>query len=636
MTRKILYLLCLYTIFALSCEEKPSNPDFSNPFDINNPSTKGDPFNLTLNITDGGVRLNWSMPEFPSIEQFNVYRSEQENIGYAVIETLDKTEMTYLDTAVVNGHTYWYRLSVIDQNDKESNYTNTIAIHINTNPVVVINGNDKYTNSRDISLTILASSADQMLISNDQSFSGVNWENYSSIKDWTLATTDGEKDVFIKIKYDAGEESSASSDNILLDTTPPIPLLWVSPDTGITNETNFSFDPGNSSDNVCTKEEMKMRLDWENDGEYDTGWIDIETVYHEYNEGGGNKIVKMFLRDAVGWQDSITVNIFVNTRPNAIFTLVRDDLFHRQYYFDASASNDVEDGNSLEYRWDFENDGIWDTDYSAEDTVSHIYEEAGQYTAILSIRDQNNLTAETSDQLTVQFFINMVLIEGGTYTMGDTWGDGDSDELPTHQVTLRPFFIGTFEVTEGQVEEVLGIGIMTGYNYPICLSWSETIEFCNTLSENEGLTPCYANDTTCNFNADGYRLPTEGEWEFAARGGNLSNGTKFSGSDTSSLVGWFASNHPVGLKRANELGTFDMTGNVHERCWDGYGPYSAEAQTDPTGPEGTPGGVFRGGYFFGSGRVAERNLDEDAGRPPGGTTGCYTGFRVVRTFQGGG
>jgi formylglycine-generating enzyme required for sulfatase activity len=631
MKLKALYFLCTIIIFCFTCEKKPSNPEYINPFDSENPTTKGDPFNLTLLIADGGIRLNWSMPEFPSIKQFNIYRSEQENIGYAIIKTVDKTVMTYLDTAVVNGHTYWYRISVIDKMDKESNYTNTTAIHINTEPIIVINGDDKYTSTLDVSLTILASNAVQMLISNDESFSGAVWENYSSTKDWTLSTNDGEKQVFLKIKYDTGEESIASSDLILLDTTPPIPYLWISPDSGITNETNFSFDPTNSSDNISTNEEMKLRFDWNNDGEFDTGWIDIETVLHEYSVGGGNKTVKMVLKDAVGWQDSVIRNIFVNTRPNASFTVDRDNLYHKLYYFDASGSSDVEDGSDLEYRWDFESDGTWDAEYTLNDTTSHIYEEAGEYMATLSIRDKNNLTAESSNQLTVKFFIDMVRVEGGTFTMGDTWGDGDADELPTHQVTLSSFYMSIFEITEGHLEETLGIGVVTGYDYPVCLSWEEIIEFCNRLSENEGLTPCYPTDSTCNFDANGYRLPTEAEWEFAARGGNLSKGTKFSGSDTSSLVGWFGSNHPVGQKRPNELGIYDMTGNVHEKCWDSYGPYSADVQIDPTGPEGTQGGVFRGGYYYASGRVAERNWGP--GRPPGGVTGCFIGFRIVRSIR---
>jgi len=112
----------------------------------------------------------------------------------------------------------------------------------------------------------------------------------------------------------------------------------------------------------------------------------------------------------------------------------------------------------------------------------------------------------------------MVYVEGGTYTMGDVWGVGDSDETPTHEVTVSSFYMSKYEVTQQQYQSVMGENPsdFDGENNPVeDVSWYDAIEFCNKLSEQEGLTPCYNIDgenTTCDFSANGYRLPTEAEW----------------------------------------------------------------------------------------------------------------------------
>ena len=189
----------------------------------------------------------------------------------------------------------------------------------------------------------------------------------------------------------------------------------------------------------------------------------------------------------------------------------------------------------------------------------------------------------------------MVFVEGGTFTMGATSEQGseaDSDESPAHQVTVSDFYIGKYEVTQELWTAVMGSNPshFSGTNLPVeSVSWNNCQTFITKLNELTGKT---------------FRLPTEAEWEYAARGGNKSGSYKYSGSNTIGEVAWYTSNsssktHEVGTKTPNELGVYDMSGNVWEWCSDWYGSYSSSAQTDPTGSTTGSFRVLRGGSWFG-------------------------------------
>ena len=183
---------------------------------------------------------------------------------------------------------------------------------------------------------------------------------------------------------------------------------------------------------------------------------------------------------------------------------------------------------------------------------------------------------------------NMIPVAGGTFQMGST--TGDSDEQPVHQVTLSSFSIGETEVTQELWQAVMGSNpsYFQGNKLPVeKVSWNDCQTFITKLNQLTGKT---------------FRLPTEAEWEYAARGGNQSKGYTYSGSNTIGDVAWYTDNsgnstHLVATKAPNELSIYDMSGNVWEWCQDMYGAYSSGSQTNPTGPSSGSNRVLRGGSW---------------------------------------
>ncbi len=213
-------------------------------------------------------------------------------------------------------------------------------------------------------------------------------------------------------------------------------------------------------------------------------------------------------------------------------------------------------------------------------------------------RDDSNLQSNLPE-------IEMVWVSGGTFTMGATSEQGGAAydwEKPAHSVTLSGYYIGKYEVTQKLWKAVMGSNpsYFKGDNLPVeNVNWNDVQTFIRKLNQLTGKN---------------YRLPTEAEWEYAARGGNNSRGNKYSGSDNVGSVAWYYENsgsttHPVGSKSPNELGIYDMSGNVWEWCQDWYGDYSSSSQRNPKGPASGSNRVGRsGGWCNGAGscRVSYR------------------------------
>jgi formylglycine-generating enzyme required for sulfatase activity len=215
---------------------------------------------------------------------------------------------------------------------------------------------------------------------------------------------------------------------------------------------------------------------------------------------------------------------------------------------------------------------------------------------------------------------DFVKVEGGTFLMGSPNSEQNrGDDERQHEVTVSTFYMQATEVTQAMYESIMGVNpsAFKGPNRPVeNVTWYDAQEFIKKLNVKEG---------------SHYRLPTEAEWEYAARGGNQSKGYKYSGANDMGRVGWCDGNsggqtHEVKGKQPNELGLYDLTGNVYEWCADWYGEYPNNGTINPKGPTNGPGRILRGGSWGSPARgcrVAIRGYPNPENRYN------YGGFRLV-------
>jgi len=296
---------------------------------------------------------------------------------------------------------------------------------------------------------------------------------------------------------------------------------------------------------------------------------------------------------------------------------------------------------------------------------------------VLAYKNTSHSKYSNEASLDCHKFFEMVFVQGDTFTTGDSWGDGTYDSTPRHLVTLNSFYIGKYEITNTQLINIYnwalegdkiyvssyrvfltsgdGKGLIDisdfnsayGYdgekfsvkiepNNPATdVSWFGALAYCTFLSEKYGYSPCYnLIDWSCDWNADGFRLSTEAEWEFAARGGVKSKGSKYAGSNNPDDTAWYylnsnRSSQIVGTKQPNELGIYDMIGNVWEWCSNYWYPYSSQPQYNPTGPLTGINRSIRGSSWYGTANSILFSVS-DRGQYDPATMGTTFGFRISK------
>ncbi len=314
-----------------------------------------------------------------------------------------------------------------------------------------------------------------------------------------------------------------------------------------------------------------------------------------------------------------------------------------KYEYRKDGGSWVSNGTSTNYTWSGYSEGDHKFEVRAQDNDEQ-YSEAVEW----------NFTYSMGTVIVGE----MVLVEGGTFMMGDTWGDGYSNELPVHQVTLTyDFYMGKYEVTFNEYDAFCDAtgrskpgdyGWGRGIRPVIYVSWWDAIAYCNWLSQKEGIPVAYrlrgessegqmldanGNVTTDITKVLGYRLPTEAEWEYAARGGKYNSPYKYSGSDNVGDVAWYWSNsgsktHEVGTKAPNDLGIHDMSGNVWEWCSDWWCLYTETPKTNPYNSATGSDRVVRGGSWN-SNATFTRVADRSSSSPT--YANFHLGFRICRT-----
>jgi formylglycine-generating enzyme required for sulfatase activity len=247
-----------------------------------------------------------------------------------------------------------------------------------------------------------------------------------------------------------------------------------------------------------------------------------------------------------------------------------------------------------------------------------------------------------SQIVTTKSGIEMVLIPAGRFKMGSD--SGKADEAPLHEVEIDAFLMDRYEMTQRsyrRFDPINGSHFQNNLDNPVeMIRWDDAAIYCNKRSRDEGLEPCYNEETfACNFAASGYRLPTEAEWEYACRAGT--SGDYSFGSDARQLMqyAWIAENsdkrtHPVGEKKPNALGLYDMYGNVAEWCNDWYDKesYKSGPASNPRGPKDGTRRVLRGGAW--NSQAGDCRSASRVGEKPGSEDACFArdaiGFRCVR------
>ncbi|MCK4654124.1 MAG: SUMF1/EgtB/PvdO family nonheme iron enzyme [Candidatus Cloacimonetes bacterium] len=410
----------------------------------------------------------------------------------------------------------------------------------------------------------------------------------------------------------------------------------------------------------------KIKLSWENDIKTNTGIIRIDK---NVGSASWQDCIAELASNVTTWTDNnAEINQIIKYRIKMIFSgnqseYAETEIIDNIIPVPENLNYTITYIDEINLTWEYSMPGIdgfkiarqvgsgtWDDDHATVPANVFEYTDSGltlgeNYNYKIKANFGTHYSQSTSIISYTAAPAGMIFTQGGTFDMGDHYNEGDSDELPVHSVTLDDFYIGKFEVTQAEYEAVVGSNpsYLSGDDLPVeQVSWYDAVMFCNLKSQQEGLTECYnLSYWSCDFDADGYRLPTEAEWEYAARGGiNWTDNFRYSGCHEIGDLpdyAWYDSNssnqtHPVGTKLPNQLGIHDMSGNVSEWCYDWYDStyYTSGSSINPQGPDSGDWRVLRGGNRGDNDnrcRVANRFADYPI------NSQRYYGFRIVRRVE---
>lgn len=614
--RKALFICIIIMLAMMSCTERKFNNPAEPDVILENLVP---PENLQINVVDEDVlELTWE-DKCDVEDSFQIFRKVG-NKEYTLIKTVPANSNIWLDNSVELGNTYSYRIYTANENYRSLNAIESSFVYTLYPPT-----NLKIEALDDNSIKLSWENSNHFAegYKIDKRLGNDEWqENFASVSsninswDYEISETDNSA-ITWRVKSCYKSLHSGNSNELSLKVANP----------------TFSEKSGNYSEAFdltldCVSHKAQIR--YTTDG---SPPVSSSPLYNQAIQVNRNLNIQARAFKN-GWHNSDIVAANYSFKVATPTFNLDEGSYHTPQSVIISCTTPLA---QIHYS----------TDGSTPTSFSAIYDGPIQIDTAITLKAKAFKNGWTdSETVSCNYVIvpaGVVYVPGGTFTMGNTRGGGNSNELPTHSVTLNPFFIGKHQVTQGEYQAIMGINPAHSYgegsNYPVYnISWYDAIKYCNLRSIHEELTPVYSiggstnpgdwgtvpslnnatwNAVTCNWNADGYRLLTEAEWEYAARGAADNPDYLYSGSDIIGEVAWYDYNsdnttNPVGLRVANGLGIYDMSGNVSEWCWDWHDSsyYSYSPSENPTGPSDGLNRMLRGGSWYNTSnnnRVSYRN-----------------------------
>ncbi|NQS97428.1 MAG: SUMF1/EgtB/PvdO family nonheme iron enzyme [candidate division Zixibacteria bacterium] len=626
---RVILPIILLVILVFSCEENPHGPDSDNIFDPDNPSTGGDPFNITAQLTAGGIILDWHPVEIQGLSGYRLYRSEDENSIYDnVIADTDTNTTAYLDTNVVNGHYYYYLVTAYSYLG-ESRSSGLLPVEISSDPYLAIIGDSAFTMIRIVPLDILASGADSMRIAVDTDISQSTWEEYAVTRTCTLNADAGIKWVQLQVKYPNGDSSNVMEDLIL--TRELTPQLLLGSGSGFTDTTEIIITFGDAG--------ALSAAIWEYPDSVNADTVSPVPETHSFiiTAGDGEKMIYTHLWN--DFADSTVVNPIVLDTGAEILSVQHDgegrvlqygDILHIELVTVGSDENGtatvdiMDDSGGL--REGILLDDMGGGHYASNYVIGYGTDIVDGYIVGRLTDRAGNIAEPDTAQESVNISFEeegMAFVFAGDFDMGNNSFNPADDELPVHTVCIPDFWISVCEVTNAEFAEFLNDGFSQYWDermeikyYPI----NEFYEAVDSLADRPvRYVSWYAADDYAEWR--GMRLPTEAEWEKASRGtdgrsfpwgaaipfsglSNFSNSyDPYDGTDyPTTPVGFYDGTNYGGFQTysdASPYGARDMLGNVSEWCSDYYDDnyYSISPYSNPENTAFSPTRVVRSGSW---------------------------------------